>query len=379
MIPECLALGVMLGAGGIPQDDRDEPVPELPAEIRRCYRLAHWSRAEELLQEALKREASDALRYGLINVLYRARRYEECMRECERLAGTKDAEMSAFALALKGACAWKTGDVTGARTWCAQAKEAADRKAPNAFPVARRWARITLAFLSWERHESPRFLLFHPPDPAGRAGAPAVAARLEALWDATAALFGPLPEDRIEVYLFHDQRHADEILGVPLPFAVPRDRAIYALRDGAPGHALGHILSFAAAAAQGKERPKSAFLNEGLACALSEDELWERRMKEVPRLLLQEEKLRPLSELMKTDGIDGGLAAAGGAFIRWLLESQGKAKFVKLWVEYNDHAAPWEFLGLRTGYKDDAAPWKVVYGCAPDELDAAWRTSLRER
>ena len=363
----------LLAAPAASQDDRDDDPVRLTGDAERAYRLAHWERAEQLIREAIRKEDSARNRQALCGTLFRARRWDDCMRECEVLAGWKDPAERPGALAMKGAAAWRKGDAAGARTWCAQAIEVADAKAPNAYPAARRSVRATLAFLEWKSHESRRFVVRTPPE--ARVDVAALAARLDAAYDACAAALDASVDGRIDAFVFTDQRQADEILGVPLSYAVPRERVVYVLPDAPVGHLVAHVVSFYAASAKGKERPRSVFLNEGLACALSGDALWERRMKEIPAEFHRTGKLAPLATLLKGEGVAADFVAPAGSFVRWLISVGGRENFLRLWREYNDHADP--AGAAKPEAIDAAAPWRAVYGRTIDELDAAWRATLR--
>jgi len=353
----CLGSGIavlLLSATAHAQCDRDDDPVRLPGDADRAYRIGAWDRAEKIMREI---EATDKNRHGLVHVLHRARKFDECMRECEMLAGSKDLSMRAFALALKGACAWKKGDDGGAKTWCAQAVEVADAKGPGAFPPARRLVRATLAFAAWKRIESKRFVV-RAADERTLEGA---AARLDEAFERVAEAIGHAPEWKIDVFLFADQREADEILAAPLSFAAPREGAMYAVPGAPLGHLVAHVLAFLAAGAKGKERPRAPFLGEGFGCAWSLDALWERRMAEVPRALQRKDKLPPLAELLTRDETGVDFVAPAGAFVRWLRADGGGEKFRRLWAEYNDHADP----------------WTAVYGRRVEEIDAAWRATLQ--
>src|SRR5437870_1047035 len=96
-----VAIALFLSATACAQaDDRDDDQTKLPLPAETYYRLALWDRAEKEVRDLLAKEPSDRLQGALINTLYRARKYDECMRECERLAGSKDAAARAAALAL---------------------------------------------------------------------------------------------------------------------------------------------------------------------------------------------------------------------------------------------------------------------------------------
>ncbi len=343
------------------QDDRDDDSTKLPGDIDRLYRLGHWESTEKLMREAVAKDGSDRNRSGLVNVLYRARKYDECMKECELLAGTKDPALRALALAIKGMCAWKKGDAAGARTWCDQATAIADAKAANAYPAARRIVRMTLAFSTWKWHESKHFIVIHPAGSPLASDLASFEAKLEAAYAATVGALDTPLDDRIEVYCFTDQRHADDVLGVPLSFTVARERAMYVLPTSSLGHGIAHVVSFWTASRRDRERPRSVFLREGVACAFACERLWDDRMAEVPPALVREGRLSLLTELLSRDASGAEFTATSGAFVRWLRESRGAEKFLKLWTEYNDHVDP----------------WMQIYGEKIDAIDVAWRRSLK--
>lgn len=353
-----LLLGMLVLAAM--QDDIDPDTTKLPADADRPYRLALWDEAEKIMRDHV-RDGNEKGLAGLAGVLYHARKNEECVQVCDRLLGSKDPGLRATAYALKAACAFRDADLRNARAWCDEALRSADAQGAGAVPGVRRLARRTRGFLSWRRVETEHVTLFHPPESPIAGDAAGVAARLDGLCRKIAAALDVPLGDRIDAYLFNDQAQADEIVGLPLNVAIPRERTYFALHGAAPGHEIAHILSFYVANRQGKERPRSAFLVEGVAAMFTEEPRFQRRLKEVPAALLREERLNPLAELLGAAGAGVDFRAPAGSFAGWLYEKSGKAKFLKLWAEYNDH-------------KD---PWLALYGRPLSGLDAAWRESLR--
>ncbi len=351
-----LATLVLLAA----QDDRDTDPAKLPGEAEKYYRLALYDEAEKDLRAQVAKSPNDKARAGLLQVLVRARRHDDVVKEAAALfAETKDEQVKVLALVAQAQAFWKKGEIDAAKQAAEHAVQVADLKGANALPDLRRWAATTIAFLPWKRVEGKRVEVWTAPD--GKSDARALAARLDKAAEAMMKALGVTMAERVEVYVFDDQRQADAVLATPLNFAVPRDGAIYVLADAAMGHELAHVVCFRIANRRLKERPRCSFLIEGTAAAFSQEPLWERRIAEVPRDLSRRGKLRGLAEFAKETGGGADFTACAGSFVKMICEKHGRDVFLRLWAEFNDHEDPWSAVIGRT-LAELAADWSSYVG-----------------
>lgn len=352
-----LAIAVLLASA---QDDRDTDPVRLPGDAEKYYRLALYDEAEKDLRAQLAKTPGDKARAGLLQVLVRARRHDDVIKDAAALfAETKDEQVKAQALVAQAQAFWKKGDLDAARQAAEHAVQVADLKGANALPDIRRGAATTIAFLPWKRLEGKRVEVWTAPD--AKADARALAARLDTSAEAMGKALGVTMAERVEVYVFDDQRQADAVLATPLNFAVPRDGAIYVLADAAMGHELAHVVCFRIANRRLKERPRSVFLIEGAAAAFSQEPLWERRIAEVPKELSRRGKLRGLGELLKETGGGADFTACAGSFVKMLCDKHGRDVFLRLWAEFNDHEDPWTAVIGRT-LEELARDWSQHLG-----------------
>lgn len=345
-----------------PQDDRDTDAFQFPseaAEAERRYRQGNLAEAEKALRELLRQKPDEEVRRSLCQVLLRTREYAGLQAEAEALMSGRKPLHRAFAWAMKAFAAWKLGTAEEAHKACAEAERLANESSPYAFPDVRRIVRCVRAFVGWKRHECGTHVIYYPPDSPIAGDIVNVGRRLDDDFVRIQSALDALFEGKIEAYLFNDQGQADAILGWPLNFSAPRDRAMYALHHAGLGHHVAHILSFYAAGGRHKERPRLRGLIEGFATAFAGDALSERRMREIPSRMLRREELPALDAALRQEG-DAAHAAVLGSFVRWMYETKGKNAFIRFWVEYNDHEDP----------------WKTVYGVTLRELEEQWRSSI---
>ena len=340
------------------QDERDTDPTKLPGDAEGFYRLAQFDAAEKDLRGQLAKGPNDKLRTGLLQVLLRARKYDEALKEAAAaIVAAKDDAMRAFVLAIEAECKWRQGDAAMAKRHAEEALKLADAKGTNAYPAARRSVAATLGFLDWSKAPGKHVVVWRPP---GAADGPAMATKLDAVFEAIAGELVASVPDAVDVFVFADQRQADAILAAPLNFAAPRDRAVFVLETASMGHELARVVLFFAASAKGKAQPACAFLVEGAAVAFSREELWVNRMADVPARLFQKGTLKTAVDLAKSTGGDAEFVSCAGSFVRLLYDRHGKEKWLKLWTEFGDARDP----------------WSAAYGKSIEELDAEWRAHV---
>ncbi len=352
------ATSVLLCGFSVFQDDRDTDPTRLPGNAEAFYRLAQFEAAEKDLRAQLAKEPGDALRTGLMQVLLRARKYDEALKEAAAAGiAAKDDAMRAFAISVEVECKWRLGDRVAAKRHAEAALKLADAKGASAYPAVRRSIAVTLGFLEWSRTPGKHVAVWRAP---GASDGATLAARFDAAFEAMAAELVASVPDRIDVFVFADQRQADAILATALNFAAPRDRAVYVLETASTGHELARVVLFFAASSKGKARPACALLVEGASVAFAHDELWTKRLVDVPARLAQKGTLKRATELAKATAGDSEFVSCAGSFVRMLYDRYGKEKWLKLWTEFND----------------GTDPWSAVYGKPLEELDAEWRAHV---
>ncbi len=353
---------------------RVDPDAQLGEAIR-LRDLALYDRAEEILRVFLRTAPVDSqlqryipsFRAALCEVLLGARKFEELKIEAEPLR--KHPKTRLQGLSLLAAGAWHSGQIAEAQELCDEGDKAAADPASDASPEHRRRLRTVRGLLGWKRFETATHIVHHPADSPIAADAAAFGRRLDVTFDRVRAELDVVIGGKLEAFFFNDQAQADEMVERTLTTSFPALRTYYARADAPPGYAIAQVVSFYVANRRERRPPKLAGLCEGFYSAHADDERWERRRNEIPRKLAADGKLPALDEILSRPGGDAKAFAVSGSFVRWLIRTRGRELFRKFWAEYN------ELLG--TENPDPRKPWAEVYGVPLEDLETAWRSSIR--
>jgi hypothetical protein len=351
---------------------RQDPETHL-AEAARLRELALFDRAEEVLRAYLKAAPTDSqsqkfipdFRIALCEVLLGARNYEELKAEAEILRRNPKTRIQG--LAFLAAAAWHAGAVADAAEYC----DEADRLPIDAGAPAESYRSLkrVRSLLGWKRHETATHVVYYPPDSPLAAKIVPFGRRLDVTFDRVRSELDAPFQGKIEAYFFNDQTQADALVERSLTTSLPALRTYYARADAPPGFAIAQVLGFFVGNRKERRPPRLAGLCEGFFAAHADDPRWDRRREELPRKRLRQDELEPLSTLLAEPGRDAESFAMTGSFVRWLIRTRGRERFRRLWADYNELAG------------DDAAglkrPWVEIYGATLEDLEAAWRSSIK--
>lgn len=351
---------------------RPDPDAQL-AEAARLRELALYDRAEEILRSFLKSTPTESqsqklvpdFRIALCEVLLGARNFEELKAEAEILRRNPKTRLQG--LAFLAAAAWHAGLVPEAAEYCDEADRLpADPAAPAEF--YRQLKRVR-AMLGWKRHETATHVVYYPPDSPLAGTMAAFGRRLDVTFDRIRSELDVPFQGKIEAYFFNDQAQADALVERALTTSLPALRTYYARADAPPGFAIAQVIGFFVGNRKERRPPRLAGLCEGFFAAHADDPRWDKRREELPRKRMRQGELEPLQKLLAEPGHDAESFAMTGSFVRWLIRTRGRERFRRLWAEYNDLAGA-DAAGLKR-------PWAEIYGAALEDLETAWRSSIK--
>ncbi len=358
------------------QQARTTPDQQL-IEAHRLRELALYDRAEEILRAFLRTAPTDPqlqksvpdFRVALCEVLLAARKYDELRLEADVLR--KQGRTRVHALSILAAGAWHSGQLGEALDFCNEGDKAAADPALGATADDRRRLRTYRALLAWKRFESATHIIHYPPDSTIAADPGLFGRRLDIAFERVRAELDAPFDGKIEAFFFNDQAQADAVIERALAAALPAQRMYYARADGPPGFAIAQVVSFFVANRRERRPPKLPGLCEGFYSAHADDPRWERRRDEIPRNRAGRDALPALEKILALPASDAEAFAISGSFVRWLIRTRGRDLFRRLWAEYND------LSGAGTDAPDSSKPWVEVYGASLQDLEAAWRSSIR--
>lgn len=354
------------------QAPRPDPDTQL-AEAHRLRDLALYDRAEEILRGFLKaapaesqgQRAAPEFRIALCEVLLAARKFDELKIEAEILR--RNPRTKYQGLSLLAACAWHAGQVAEAKDYCDEADRIAAE--PGSSPDHSRRLRLVRGLLGWKRFETATHIVHHPADSPIAANAAAFGRRLDLTFDRIRSELDVPFQGRIEAFFFNDQAQADALVQRPLTTSLPSLRTYYARADGPSGFAIAQVVSFFVGNGRERRPPRLAGFCDGFYAAHADDPMWDRRREELPRTLAAEPGFPELGRILAEPGANAETFALRGSFVRWLIRARGRELFRRFWADYNELTGP-DKIDLRR-------PWVEIYGATLEDLEAAWRSSIK--
>ncbi len=221
--------------------------------------------------------------------------------------------------------------------------------------VARREIYAARTYAKWPVYESAHFRIHYPTDLSFTGDMESHTLPHDNTFEKICRFFEYEMADKIDFYLYKDNKQCVELTGFVLSYALPEKKEIHGSLIDSLGHEQAHIISMQIAGKCGRK----TMMGEGIATYL--DETLPGRHEKTCKYFDREEML-PVREMLgyfRRFPQDMTYTQAG-SFLGFLIELYGRARFLELWKSNERY--------------DDA--FMRIYGFSVDEAETRWKKFL---